>query len=101
LEAEVPWPRQAFGDPGLISVIRETFRAEMAPAARSVFASGARWLRLALRRLTRFVIGENDPNDARLQGALSDGLCEVPLSTLGGGGAGRASVCWRSPRSIA
>jgi len=84
LETEVPRPLQAFGDPGLISVIRETFRAEMAPAAWSVFAAGARWLRLTLRRLARLVIGENDPNDARLQGSLSDGLCEVPLSTSGG-----------------
>jgi choline dehydrogenase-like flavoprotein len=34
--------------------------------------------------LVRFVIGESDPNDRRLQGRLTEGLCEIPLSTRRG-----------------
>jgi choline dehydrogenase len=34
--------------------------------------------------LARFVTGESDPNDRRLQGRLAEGLCEIPLSTRRG-----------------
>ena len=35
-------------------------------------------------RLAHFVVGEDDPNDQRLQGGLAEGLCEIPLSTFSG-----------------
>jgi choline dehydrogenase len=81
LETEIPLPRKAFGDRALMHVIREAIRADLQPADGGKFAA---WLHLLRLRLARFVTGESDPNDRRLQGRLAEGLCEIPLSTRQG-----------------
>ena len=81
LKAEVPLPRKAFGDRVLMRVMREAIRSDFQPAERGTFAA---WLRATCLRLARFLIGEDDPNDQRLQGRLDEGLCEIPLSTSSG-----------------
>jgi choline dehydrogenase-like flavoprotein len=81
LETEVPLPRKAFGDRALMRLIRTAIRADLQPADGGTFAA---WLRDIRLRLVRFVIGESDPNDRRLQGRLTEGLCEIPLSTRRG-----------------
>jgi choline dehydrogenase len=83
LETEIPMPRKAFGDRALMRVIRGAIRADLRPAEAGALA----WLsnvRRACARLARFVIGESDPNDRRLQGRLAEGLCEIPLSARSG-----------------
>jgi choline dehydrogenase len=84
LEAEVPLPEKAFGDKELMSVIRETIRADLQPRRRGTLAGFLHDVRRVRARLVRFAIGESDPNDQRLQGRLADGLCEIPLSTFSG-----------------
>ncbi|HEY7243404.1 MAG TPA: GMC family oxidoreductase [Xanthobacteraceae bacterium] len=84
LGTEVPLPNRAFGDRALMSVIRETVRADLRPAAAGTLAAWRAAIRLWRERLAHFVVGETDPNDARLQGALAEGLCEIPLSTFSG-----------------
>ena len=84
LTTEVPLPRRAFGDHALLSVIRETIRADLRPAAADTFAAWLTSIRLVGERFAHFVIGETDANDQRLQGELAEGLCEVPLSTFSG-----------------
>ncbi len=81
LETEIPLPRKAFGDRGLLHVIREAIRADLQPAEGGKFAAWLRYIRL---RLARFVTGESDPNDQRLQARLAEGLCQIPLSTRRG-----------------
>ncbi len=81
LETEIPLPRKAFGDQALMQVIRDTIRSDLQPEGRTAPAA---WLRRTFLRLARFLIGESDPNDQRLQGLLAEGLCEIPLSTLSG-----------------
>jgi choline dehydrogenase len=84
LESEVPLPRSAFGDRALMSVIRETIRADLRPAASGTFGAWLSSIRLLCERVAHFVVGETDPNDQRLQGRLAEGLCEIPLSTFWG-----------------
>jgi choline dehydrogenase len=81
LETEIPLPRKAFGDRALIRVIREAICADLQPADGGKFAV---WLHYIRQRLARFVTGESDPNDRRLQGRLAEGLCEISLSTRRG-----------------
>jgi choline dehydrogenase len=78
LNSDLPMPRKAFGDRALMSVIEETMRADLWPSGKGSLAS---WL----ARLARFVAGDSDPNDQRLQRKeLSEGLCMIPLSIDGG-----------------
>jgi len=78
LHSEVPLPRKAFGDQALMRAIRATVRADLK-------ISGKGSLLTWLRRWARFLIGEDDPNDRRLQqGDIAEGLSMVPLSTEGG-----------------
>ncbi len=81
LDAEIPLPRKAFGDRALMRTIKDTIRSDLLPGQRTTPAA---WLRRTFLRLARFVIGESDPNDQRLQGLLAEGLCEIPLSTSTG-----------------
>jgi choline dehydrogenase len=81
LETEIPLPRKAFGDRALLRIIRDMIRSDLRPGERTTPAA---WLRHTCLRLTRFLIGESDPNDQRLQGLLAEGLCEIPLSTSSG-----------------
>jgi choline dehydrogenase len=81
LDAEIPLPRKAFGDRALMRTIRDTIRADLRPDQRTAVVA---WLRHICLRLARFLIGESDPNDQRLQGSLAEGLCEIPLSTSTG-----------------
>jgi choline dehydrogenase len=83
LETEVAMPQKAFGDRPLMSMMRGAILADLRPAEAGALA----WLsniRRACARLARFVVGESDPNDVRLQGRLAEGLCQVPLSTRAG-----------------
>jgi choline dehydrogenase len=84
LETEIPMPRKAFGDRALMGVIRSAIRADLRPDEPRGLATWLRTIRLTCARLARFVIGESDPNDRRLQGRLAEGLCEVPLSARSG-----------------
>jgi choline dehydrogenase-like flavoprotein len=77
LHSDVPLPRKAFGDRALIGLIEETIRSDLQPAKKG---SPVTWP----IRLARFVIGESDPNDQRLQRDLAEGLCMIPLSTYRG-----------------
>jgi len=84
LETEVAMPQKAFGDRALMGMMRGAILADLRPAASGTLAARLHGIRLAVARLARFVIGESDPNDARLQGRLAEGLCQVPLSTRAG-----------------
>lgn len=78
LHSDLPLPRKAFGDRALMRVIEETMHSDLWPPGKSSVAS---WL----ARLARFVTGDSDPNDQRLQRKdLSEGLCMIPLSTYAG-----------------
>jgi choline dehydrogenase-like flavoprotein len=80
LETEVAMPRKAFGDRALMAIMRGAILADLWSTPAGTLAA----IRVAFARLARFVIGESDPNDARLQGRLAEGLCQVPLSTRAG-----------------
>jgi choline dehydrogenase len=81
LGTDVALPRKAFGDKALMRIIRQTIRTDLKPAGSGTFAAWLRYLRL---RIARFFIGQDDPNDRRVQGRLAEGLCAIPLSTTGG-----------------
>jgi choline dehydrogenase len=84
LETEVAMPRKAFGDRALMAIMRRVIVADLWSAPAGTLAAWLHAIRMAFARLARFVIGESDPNDARLQGRLAEGLCQVPLSTRAG-----------------
>jgi choline dehydrogenase-like flavoprotein len=84
LDTGVALPQKAFGDRALMDLIEGTIRSDLEPPAKGRFAAFRRWIRRVSLRLKRFVIGESDPNDAKLQGPLAEGLCMIPLSTLKG-----------------
>jgi choline dehydrogenase len=84
LETEVAMPRKAFGDQALMAMMRGTILADLRSPPAGTVAAWLRAIRVAFTRLARFVIGESDPNDARLQGRFVEGLCQVPLSTHAG-----------------
>jgi choline dehydrogenase len=78
LHSGLPLPRKAFGDRPLMRLIEETIHSDLWPSAKGSIAS---WL----ARLVRFVTGDSDPNDRRLQRKdISEGLCMIPLSTYAG-----------------
>jgi choline dehydrogenase len=81
LGSEIPLPRKAFGDRDLMKIIRETIREDLETPRKGTLAG---WLNHVGERLTRFLVGESDPNDKRLQGRLAEGVCEIPLSTVSG-----------------
>ena len=82
LAVERPLPPRAFLDHPLMCVIRNAVRADLVgkPNKRGFGRSIARFI----ERWTRFIIGEADPNDARIKGAIGEGLIAAPLSTNGG-----------------
>jgi choline dehydrogenase len=84
LETEVAMPRKAFGDRALMAIMRGAILADLWSAPSGTLAARLHAIQVAFARLARFVIGESDPNDARLQGRLAEGLCQVPLSTRAG-----------------
>jgi choline dehydrogenase len=84
LETEVAMPQKAFGDRALMGTIRGAIRADLRRPASGTLAARLRDMRVAVAKLARFVIGESDPNDARLQGRLAEGFCQIPLSTRAG-----------------
>jgi choline dehydrogenase len=84
LSVERPLPAKAFSDHALMCVIRDAVRADLGVGTKSVFARASNALKRRLERWARFVVGEDDPNDRRLQGRLDEGLTAVPLSTFRG-----------------
>src|SRR5262249_55491600 len=81
LDSGVALPQEAFGDRALMKVIKEAIRADLQPPGKGRLAALLHWVRTVWLRLQRFVVGESDPNDQRLQGALAEGLCMIPLTT--------------------
>ena len=82
LPVERPLPTGAFLDHPLMCAIRNAVRADLVgnPNAGRFGKAIARFI----ERWTRFIIGEADPNDVRIKGALLEGLIAAPLSTNGG-----------------
>ncbi|MBV8107221.1 MAG: GMC family oxidoreductase [Hyphomicrobiales bacterium] len=84
LDVEVPTPVEAFGDRPLVKAILSAIAADLdVGAGQSLARFGAAIVRL-IERNRRFLIGEDDPNDWRLQGRLAEGLTLVPLATRRG-----------------
>jgi choline dehydrogenase-like flavoprotein len=81
LHSGMALPSDAFGDPALMKLIKETIRADLHPPGKGTLAAFTHWIWMVWLRLLRFIVGEDDPNDRRLQGALAEGLCMIPLST--------------------
>jgi choline dehydrogenase-like flavoprotein len=84
LETEVAMPQKAFGDRALMGTIRGAILADFRRPASGTLAAWLHDMRVAAAKVARFVIGESDPNDARLQGRLAEGLCQIPMSTRWG-----------------
>jgi choline dehydrogenase len=84
LDVEVPTPVEAFGDRPLVKAILSAIAGDLdLGAGLSLARFGAAIVRL-IERTRRFLIGEDDPNDRRLQGRLAEGLTLVPLATRRG-----------------
>jgi choline dehydrogenase len=84
LPTEIPLPRKVFLDHPLICVIRDAIRADLRDEQKPGVAGALQAFRHHFERWMRVIVGEDDPNDQRLQGRLGRGLGEVPLSTSGG-----------------
>ncbi len=84
LDVEVPTPLEAFGDWRLIKSILRTIAGDLEFPDRSRLVRFGRASERLIERTRRFLIGEDDPNDRRLQGRLSEGLTLAPLSTARG-----------------
>jgi len=84
LDVEVPTPVEAFGDRPLIKTILGAIAADLDLARRSSLSRLGRMLERLIERNRRLLIGEDDPNDQRLQGKLAEGLTLAPLSTARG-----------------
>ena len=84
LEAEVPTPIEAFGDRPLIKTIVGAIAGDLDLGVRSSLARFGGAIERLFERTRRFLIGEDDPNDRRLQGLLAEGLTLAPLSTSRG-----------------
>ena len=80
LDVEIPTPVEAFGDRPLVKAILGAIAADLGPTGFSLARFGAAIARL-IERNGRFLIGEGDPNDRRLQGRLAEGLTLAPLAT--------------------
>jgi choline dehydrogenase len=81
LDVEVPTPVEAFGDWRLIKTILHAIAADLGLPRRSRLVGPVRAIERLIERTRRFLIGEDDPNDRRLQGFLAEGLTLAPLST--------------------
>ena len=84
LASERPLPPKAFGDHALMCVIRNAVRADLFGGSKSFLMRAIKSVKGFWERWARFVVGEADPNDRRLQSRLDEGLTAVPLSTLRG-----------------
>jgi len=84
LDVEVPTPVEALGDRPLIKTILGAIAADLDLARRSSLSRLGRMLERLIERSRRLLIGEDDPNDQRLQGKLAEGLTLAPLSTARG-----------------
>ena len=84
LDVEVPTPLEAFGDRRLITTILAAVAADLDAGGKLGLRRLARQFARLIGRGRRFLIGEDDPNDRRLQGRLAEGLTRAPLSTAGG-----------------
>jgi len=84
LASERPLPPKAFGDHALMCVIRNAVRADLVGGSKSFLRRAIKSVKGFWERWARFVVGEADPNDRRLQSRLDQGLTAVPLSTLRG-----------------
>jgi choline dehydrogenase-like flavoprotein len=84
LPSEWPLPTQAFGDDDLVRMVRDAVKSDLFGESKSWAGSAKKRLRRFVERVTRLVVGEDDPNDRRLQGPLAEGATMVPLSTLRG-----------------
>ena len=84
LDVEVPTPLEAFGDRRLIKAILGAIAADLDGRGRFGFASIGRAIERLIERNRRFLVGEDDPNDQRLRGRLTEGLTLAPLSTSAG-----------------
>jgi choline dehydrogenase len=84
LDVEVPTPVEAFGDRPLIRTILGAVAADLDIGVRSSFTRIGGVIERLIERKRRFLIGEDDPNDQRLQGRLAEGLTLAPMSTSRG-----------------
>jgi choline dehydrogenase len=84
LDVQVPTPVEAFGDRPLIKTILGAIAADLDFGVRSSLARLGGAIERLIERKRRFLIGEADPNDQRLQGGLAEGLTLAPLSTSHG-----------------
>jgi choline dehydrogenase len=84
LATERPLPMRAFSDDPLMWVVRDAVRDDLFGEPKDRLRRAAKSLARFFERLARVVVGEDDPNDQRLQGRLAEGLNAVPLSTCGG-----------------
>ena len=84
LDVEVPTPVEAFGDRRLIKTIIGAIAADLEGGGRFGIARIGRAVGRLIERNRRFLDGEDDPNDRRLQGRLAEGLALAPLSTSRG-----------------
>ena len=67
--------------------IRDAVRADLLGGSKSAYVRASKWAGQVFTGWARVLVGEDDPNDRRLQGRLAEGL-PLPLSTSGGGPAG-------------
>jgi choline dehydrogenase-like flavoprotein len=84
LDVEVPTPVEAFGDRPLVKSIRGAIAADLDLGAKFGLARFVAALARLIERNRRFLRGEGDPNDQRLQGKLAEGLTLAPLTTRRG-----------------
>ena len=84
LDVEVPTPVEAFGDRSLIKTMLGAIAADLDVGVRSSLARLGGAIERLIERNRRFLIGEDDPNDRRLQGRLAEGLTLAPMSTSRG-----------------
>ena len=84
LDVEVPKPVEAFGDRPLVKTILGAIIGDLDLGVRSSLARFGEAIERLIERNRRFLVGEADPNDRRLQGRLAEGLTLAPLSTSRG-----------------
>ncbi len=84
LDVETPKPVEAFGDRRLIKTIIGAIAADLKVEGRFGLGRLGGAIERLIERNRRFLDGEDDPNDRRLQGRLAEGLTLAPLSTSRG-----------------